>query len=72
MYTQYEFKVTCSYDGELSHWERTYTSALEAVESFNTFVDHGMASEYSTVNLYEPTGKCHTRIFRRGKAMVER
>jgi hypothetical protein len=72
MYTQYEFKVTASYDGNENHWEHTYTDALEAVKSFQSFVDHGMADEYVTVNLYEPTGKCHTRIFRRGKAMVSR
>jgi hypothetical protein len=72
MYTQYEFKVTSAHDGMPVHWTKTYTEALEAVKSFLSFVDHGMADEYITVNLYEPNGKCHTRIFRRGKAMVER
>jgi hypothetical protein len=61
---EYLYSITCTYDGDKSpHWIGRYDNALEAVNNFNKFVDYGMASEYSTVNLSEPNGKMHTKIF---------
>lgn len=61
---EYLYSVTCTYDGDKSpHWIGRYDNALEAVSEFNKFVDYGLASEYSTVNLSEPNGKMHTKIF---------
>jgi hypothetical protein len=61
---EYEYSVTCTYDGDKSpHWIGRYDNALEAVNNFNKFIDYGLASEYSTVNLSEPSGKMHTKIF---------
>ena len=59
----YIFKVTVAYDGNAPHWSGKYTNAIDAVSSFAKFVDWGTAASYSTVNLFEPNGKCHTKIF---------
>ena len=66
---EYLYSVTCTYDGDRSpHWTGRYDNALEAVDTYNKFVDYGLASEYSTVNLSEPNGKMHTKNFyRNGK-----
>jgi hypothetical protein len=34
-----------------------WNNAGHAVNEFNKFVDYGLASEYSTVNLSEPSGR---------------
>ena len=61
---EYLYSVTCTYDGDKSpHWIGRYDNALDAVSEFNKFVDYGLASEYSTVNLSEPNGKMHTKLF---------
>ena len=61
---EYLYSVTCTYDGDKSpHWIGRYDNALDAVSEFNKFVDYGLASEYSTVNLSEPNGKMHTKVF---------
>ncbi len=61
---EYLYSVTCTYDGDRSpYWVGRYDNALDAVNTYNKFVDYGLASEYSTVNLSEPSGKMHTKIF---------
>ena len=61
---EYLYSVTCTYDGDRSpHWTGRYDNALDAVDTYNKFVDYGLASEYSTVNLSEPNGKMHTKTF---------
>jgi hypothetical protein len=61
---EYLYSVTCTYDGDRSpHWTGRYDNALDAVDTYNKFVDYGLASEYSTVNLSEPSGRMHTKIF---------
>lgn len=61
---EYLYSVTCTYDGDKSpHWIGRYDNALDAVSEFNKFVDYGLASQYSTVNLSEPNGKMHTKVF---------
>lgn len=62
----YEYAVTSTNDSEMTPaWVKRFDNALEAVNSFNSFVDHGFANEYRTVNLSEPSGKMHTKIFYR-------
>jgi hypothetical protein len=41
-----------------------------AWENFFMFKDWGLANEYSTVNLYTPTGKCYTKVFYRDGRVV--
>ena len=63
---EYMYSVTCTYDGDRSpHWIGRYSNALDAVDNYNKFIDWGMAMEYSTINLSEPSGKMHTKTFYR-------
>ena len=49
---EYLYSVTCTYDGDKSpHWTGRFNNALDAVDTYNKFVDWGLANEYSTVNL---------------------
>ena len=64
MEMEYEYAVTCTYDGEAEpKWVGRFTDALSAVKCFQQFTDHGFANEYSVVNLSEPSGKMHTKVF---------
>jgi hypothetical protein len=69
----YEYLITCQYDSEAEpHWQQRYENEFGAWESFFRFTDWGMADEYSTVNLYTPTGKCYTKVFYRdGRVQVK-
>lgn len=61
---EYLYAVTCSNDNETSpSWVGRYDNALDAVDVFNKFNDYGDAKEYRTINLSEPSGKMHTKIF---------
>jgi hypothetical protein len=62
---EYEYVVTCAYDGHAPHWVQRYEKEFGAWESFFRFTDWGMANEYSTVNISTPTGKMYTKIFNR-------
>ena len=58
------YAVTCTYDGEATpRWVGRFSDCLSAVETYQKFVDWGTAVEYSTINLSEPNGKMHTKIF---------
>ncbi len=68
---EYLYSVTLSYDSEPVRWTGRYSDALTAVNAFNEFIDWGFADEYATVNLSEPNGKMHTKIFyRTGRKVV--
>jgi hypothetical protein len=68
---EYNYAVTVSYDGNAPHWTGRYSDALSAVNTFNSFEDWGFADEYATVNLSEPSGKMHTKLFyREGRKVV--
>ena len=67
------YKITCAYDNQPPHFTLQLDNAVDAVNSYNSFVDWGFAMEYSTVNLLEPSGKLHTKIFyRKDRKVVER
>ena len=68
---EYLYSVTVSYDSKPVHWTGRYSDALSAVNTFNSFEDWGFADEYATVNLSEPSGKMHTKLFyREGRKVV--
>ena len=68
---EYLYAVTVSYDSKPVHWTGRYLDALSAVNTFNSFEDWGFADEYATVNLSEPSGKMHTKLFyREGRKVV--
>jgi hypothetical protein len=63
---EYLYSVTSTNDSEAKpNWIGRFSDALSAVKSFESFVDHGFANEYRTVNLSEPSGKMHTKILYR-------
>jgi hypothetical protein len=65
------YKITIAYDQSPVHWTKEYSDELEAHTEFSKFVDWGFADEYSTVNLYTPSGKCYTKLFyREGRRVV--
>jgi hypothetical protein len=70
---EYLYAVTSTNDNEHSpDWIGRYNNALDAVSVYLSFVDHGMAEEYRTVNLSEPSGKMHTKVlYRNGNLTVK-
>lgn len=63
---EYEYAVTATNDNDhADSWIGRYDNALEAVNIYNSFTDYGFANEYRTINLSEPSGKMHTKIFYR-------
>jgi hypothetical protein len=63
---EYLYSVTTTNDGNTSpEWVGRYSDALSAVEVYQQFIDYGFAQEYRTVNLSEPSGKMHTKVFYR-------
>jgi hypothetical protein len=66
------YKITVTYDEATSPYvSMQYSDELQAHTEFAKFVDWGFADEYSTVNLYTPTGKCYTKVFyREGRKVV--
>ena len=59
-----KYKLTAIYDDENKpQFTQIYDNALDAVHAFDKCVDWGFADEYATYNLFEPSGKCHTKIF---------
>lgn len=42
-----------------------YGDAVEAARGYDAYTDWGFAKEYLTVELYEPTGKIHSKVLRR-------
>jgi hypothetical protein len=73
MEKEYLYSVTCTYDSDFSTtWVGRYSDALSAVEVYQKFIDHGLANEYSTINLSEPSGKMHTKTFYKTGLVVTR
>jgi len=70
---EYNYAITVAYDGNAPHWTGRYSDALTAVNEFNKHIDWGFANEYATVNLSEPSGKMHTKVFyREGRKVVSK
>jgi hypothetical protein len=47
----------------VQEWAKHYNNALEAVNAYNKFMDHGTCVHERVVNLVEPNGKFHSKIF---------
>lgn len=63
---EYEYAVTATNDRDYTNtWSQRFDNALEAVNVFNQFIDFGDAESYRTINLAEPNGKMHTKVFYR-------
>ena len=70
---EYLYAITSTDDNNTTpSWIGRYSDALSAVVTFESFTDHGMAKEYRTVNLSEPSGKMHTKVlYRSGKVTTK-
>jgi hypothetical protein len=66
------YKITVANDENPIHWSKEYSDELNAHEEFAKFIDWGFADEYSTINLFTPSGKCYTKIFHRSGRVVKR
>ena len=68
------YKITVTYDEDTTPKTISqYADEFQAFKDFLSYVDWGFANEYSTVNLYTPSGKCYTKIFyREGRKVVEK
>lgn len=65
--TNYEFKVTCVTDANTSvenDWVRKFDNAWEAVNCFNSFVDHGICVLDRQITLTEPNGATKVKLFK--------
>ena len=68
------YRLTVRYDEnpELV-WDSEIADEKIAWNEFFLFKDWGFANEFSTVNLYTPSGKCYTKIFyREDRRVVEK
>lgn len=52
-----------------------YGDAIDAANGYNAYTDWGFARDFLTVELYEPTGRVHSKVLRRprgGECVFER
>lgn len=47
----------------VKEWAQNYDNAIDAVNSYNRFIDHGTCVHERVVSLVEPSGKFHSKIF---------
>jgi hypothetical protein len=58
----YEYMLQVVEDGSVTYTRR-FNNALEAVNCYNRFVDHGMCRMWREIVLVEPNGKAHSKMF---------
>jgi hypothetical protein len=58
----YVFMVQVVEDGAFT-FSQKYTNAVEAVNAYNKFIDHGTCRYQREVVLVEPSGKAHAKVF---------
>ena len=58
----YEFMLQVVEDGSVTY-SRKFDNAVDAVGSYNRFVDHGMCRLWREIVLLEPNGKIHSKVF---------
>ena len=56
------YTVVVITDGEKT-WAKNYDNAVDAVNSYNKFIDHGTCVSERVVSLVEPSGKLHSKVF---------
>lgn len=60
------YMLTISRDGESPVRSiYFYDNAIDAATGYAAYVDWGFAKDFLTVELYEPTGRVHTKVLRR-------
>ena len=70
------FMLTVARDGESpARSIYFYGDSVDAVTGYNAYQDWGFAKDFLTVELYEPTGRVHSKVLRRprgGECVFER
>lgn len=56
------YKLQVVEDGSVT-FSRVYGNAVDAVNAYNKFVDHGMCRLWREIVLIEPNGKAHSKSF---------
>ena len=56
------YKLQVIEDGSVT-FSRVYSNAVDAVNAYNKFVDHGMCRVWREIVLVEPNGKAHSKSF---------
>lgn len=68
---KYEFIVQVVDDG-VKTYTKTFTSAMEAVRVYDSFIDHGMTRHRREVVLIEPSNLTHGKVFDRCDELILR
>lgn len=58
----YEYMLQVVEDGSVTY-SRRFNNAIDAVNNYNRFVDHGMCRMWREIVLAEPNGKAHSKVF---------
>ena len=58
----WEYMIQVVEDGSVT-FVRRFDNAVEAVNMYNRFVDHGMCRMWREIVLLEPNGKAHAKTF---------
>jgi len=58
----YEFMLQVVEDGSVT-FTRKFKNAIDAVNAYNRFVDHGSCRMWREIVLLEPNGKTHSKVF---------
>lgn len=59
----YKFSIAVADDSSQTQYFQ-FSNAIDAVNSYNSFIDYGNAKEARTVVLTEPNGQMHQKTFR--------
>lgn len=57
------YNIVVITDGQ-KNWVKEFDNAIDAVNCYNKFIDHGTCVSERVVTLVEPNGKMHTKIFK--------
>lgn len=58
----WEYIIQVVEDGAVT-FTRRFNNAIDAVGSYNRFVDHGMCRMWREIVLVEPNGTAHSKVF---------
>ena len=58
----YEFMLQVVEDGSVTY-SRKFSNSIDAVNSYNRFVDHGTCRMWREIVLVEPNGTAHSKTF---------
>ena len=60
---KYQFTIGVAEDGNITQYYQ-FNNALDAINTYNTFIDYGNAKEARIIVLTEPNGQIHKKMYR--------